>query len=256
MPARETPLGGPEQSPLGRSPSNRIYSSANHLLNFQHYNRDTRGRGGNDGRGRGGYRKPAARSMPYNRNKFLQANFRFLVSDAGNLKRHEADADLMLDWDDVLQVSLCHFAHCKHVVADLRRKAHASISLLNIVTSVARQSLHPHAAPIQSPSSCSSHTIFIFMQLPYHVHPHAAPKQSSMHRHAAAGKLEACSCCCIPCKMFTDYASHSLTKLSLILHKRPTHYNMLSSHSTTASTYVAAFIDISVEANNVATNVA
>ena len=42
--------------------------------------------------------------MPYNRNKFLQANFRFLVSDAGNLKRHEAEADLMLDWDDVVQV--------------------------------------------------------------------------------------------------------------------------------------------------------
>ncbi|DBB01557.1 TPA: hypothetical protein ACH3X1_000206 [Trebouxia sp. C0004] len=42
--------------------------------------------------------------MPYNRNKFLQANFRFLVCDAGNLKKHEADADLMLDWDDVVQV--------------------------------------------------------------------------------------------------------------------------------------------------------
>lgn len=42
--------------------------------------------------------------MPYNRNKFLQANFRFLVSDAGNLRRHEAEADLMLDWDDVVQV--------------------------------------------------------------------------------------------------------------------------------------------------------
>ena len=44
--------------------------------------------------------------MPYNRNKFLQANFRFLVSDAGNLKKHEADADLMLDWDDVVQVGV------------------------------------------------------------------------------------------------------------------------------------------------------
>ena len=43
--------------------------------------------------------------MPYNRNKFLQANFRFLVSDAGNLRRHEVDADLMLDWDDVVQVT-------------------------------------------------------------------------------------------------------------------------------------------------------
>ena len=103
-------IGGPEQSPLGRSPSNRTYSSANHLLNFQYdsyanYGRDSRGRGG-DSRGTGGFRRPAAKPMPYNRNKFLQANFRFLVADAGNLKRHEADADLMLDWDDVLQVGV------------------------------------------------------------------------------------------------------------------------------------------------------
>ncbi|KAL3147231.1 hypothetical protein ABBQ32_002726 [Trebouxia sp. C0010 RCD-2024] len=102
-------VGGPEQSPLGRSPSNRTYSSANHLLNFQYdsyanYGRDSRGRGGGDSRGRGGFRRQAPKPMPYNRNKFLQANFRFLVSDAGSLKKHEADADLMLDWDDVLQV--------------------------------------------------------------------------------------------------------------------------------------------------------
>lgn len=109
--ASESSVGDPEQSPLGRSPSNRTYSSANHLLNFQYesyasYGRDSRGRGPFDSRGRGGFRRQAAKPMPYNRNKFLQANFRFLVSDAGNLTRHEADADLMLDWDDVLQVSV------------------------------------------------------------------------------------------------------------------------------------------------------
>jgi hypothetical protein len=107
QPTPEVTLGGPEQSPLGRSPSNRTYSSANHLLNFQSYSNDYYGRGGrgnNEGRGRGGHRRPASKPMPYNRNKFLQANFRFLVSDAGNLKKHEADADLMLDWDDVVQV--------------------------------------------------------------------------------------------------------------------------------------------------------
>lgn len=95
-----------EQSPLGRSPSGRAYASANHLLNFQHYSHGQHGRDsrGFDGRGRGGFRKSAAKPMPYNRNKFLQANFRFLVSDAGNLQRHEAEADLMLDWDDVVQV--------------------------------------------------------------------------------------------------------------------------------------------------------
>lgn len=107
----DSSFAGPEQSPLGRSPSNRTYSSANHLLNFQYdsyayYGRDSRGRGGSDSRGRGGFRRQAPKPMPYNRNKFLQANFRFLVSDAGSLKKHEADADLMLDWDDVLQVGV------------------------------------------------------------------------------------------------------------------------------------------------------
>ena len=33
-----------------------------------------------------------------------QANFRFLVSDSVDLRRYAGDADLMLDWDDVLQV--------------------------------------------------------------------------------------------------------------------------------------------------------
>ena len=115
----ESSVGGPEQSPLGRSPSSRTYSSANHLLNFQYdsyanHGRDSRGRGGNDSRGRGAFRRPAAKPMPYNRNKFLQANFRFLVSDAGNLKKHEADADLMLDWDDVVQVGLLFKPTCLH----------------------------------------------------------------------------------------------------------------------------------------------
>ena len=35
----------------------------------------------------------------------LQANFRFLVSDTVDLRRYAGDADLMLDWDDVLQVT-------------------------------------------------------------------------------------------------------------------------------------------------------
>ena len=45
------------------------------------------------------------RLQPFDRNKFLQANFRFLVSDAADLRKHALDADLMLDWDDVVEVS-------------------------------------------------------------------------------------------------------------------------------------------------------
>ncbi len=50
-------------------------------------------------------RRGGQRSEPYDRNKFLQANFRFLVSDAADLKAHQSDADLMLDWGDVLEAS-------------------------------------------------------------------------------------------------------------------------------------------------------
>ena len=64
------------------------------------------GRGGLFARGRGGRgRRGHPRALPYNRNKFLQANFRFMVSDASDLQRHQTDADLMLDWEDVLQVT-------------------------------------------------------------------------------------------------------------------------------------------------------
>ena len=51
-------------------------------------------------------RRRGGRAQPYDRNKFLQANFRFLVSDSVDLRRHAGDADLMLDWDDVLQVDI------------------------------------------------------------------------------------------------------------------------------------------------------
>jgi hypothetical protein len=44
-------------------------------------------------------------AQAYDRNKFLQANFRFLVSDAVDARKFESDADLMLDWEDVVQVS-------------------------------------------------------------------------------------------------------------------------------------------------------
>ena len=62
------------------------------------------GRGGWEGRGG----RPSQRQQPFNRNQFLQANFRFLVSDAADLRKHVSDADLMLDWDDVAEV--CHLA--------------------------------------------------------------------------------------------------------------------------------------------------
>ncbi|CAK0785380.1 hypothetical protein CVIRNUC_008588 [Coccomyxa viridis] len=111
------PDRSPDSAILGKSPSSRLgYTSANHLLNFQ-YQSHQRGRGGAaaGARGRAGSgRRAGPRPQPYNRNKFLQANFRFLVSDAADLRRHEADADLMLDWDDVVQVEMltAHEINC------------------------------------------------------------------------------------------------------------------------------------------------
>jgi hypothetical protein len=73
---------------------------------------------GGGGRGRGP-RKSAPRPQPYDRNKFLQANFRFLVSDAADLRKHEADADLMLDWDDIVQVCLPGQGHQESIFLTL-----------------------------------------------------------------------------------------------------------------------------------------
>lgn len=79
--------------------------NANHLLNFQSggppNSRDSRR---SEGPTR---RRPAPRScrpQAYDRTKFLQANFRFMVSDAADIQKYEADPDLMLDWEDIASV--------------------------------------------------------------------------------------------------------------------------------------------------------
>lgn len=61
---------------------------------------------GRDAKSSRGMRRGVQRSGPYDRNKFLQANFRFLVSDAADLRAHQSDADLMLDWGDVLEAGI------------------------------------------------------------------------------------------------------------------------------------------------------
>lgn len=66
---------------------------------------DTAGRGGGSSGGR--RQRHGPRAPPYDRNKFLAANFSFLVSDGARLDAATADADVPLDWEDVLQVSCC-----------------------------------------------------------------------------------------------------------------------------------------------------
>ena len=57
------------------------------------------------GSGRGRRPRHGPRAPPYDRNKFLAANFSFLVSDGASLQAATTDADMPLDWEDVLQVT-------------------------------------------------------------------------------------------------------------------------------------------------------
>ena len=55
-----------------------------------------------------GHRKKGQNSRgarhTYKKEHFLQASFRFVVSDAVDVAKHSSDPDAMFDWDDVLQV--------------------------------------------------------------------------------------------------------------------------------------------------------
>ncbi|BFI29806.1 hypothetical protein MPTK2_3g06120 [Marchantia polymorpha subsp. ruderalis] len=73
--------------------------NANHLLNFQY-----------DPIPRPPPRAPPVRRhrkiQPYNKELFLQANFRFLVSDLGDYMLNTSDPDKMLQWEDVAAVDV------------------------------------------------------------------------------------------------------------------------------------------------------
>eukprot|EP00742_Colponemidia_sp_Colp-10_P005225 GILJ01005583.1.p1 GENE.GILJ01005583.1~~GILJ01005583.1.p1 ORF type:complete len:757 (+),score=110.33 GILJ01005583.1:243-2513(+) len=71
---------------------------ANHLLNFsfEHKTGTPYGTGS----------KRRSKFEPYNRERFLQANFRFLVRDSGDYKMHLVDPDRIVDWVDIEQVAL------------------------------------------------------------------------------------------------------------------------------------------------------
>lgn len=48
--------------------------------------------------------KPSQHRSKYNKDDFLQANFRFLVSDAVDVESFSSHADKMFDWKDIAQV--------------------------------------------------------------------------------------------------------------------------------------------------------
>ncbi|KAF6169656.1 hypothetical protein GIB67_004048 [Kingdonia uniflora] len=71
--------------------------NANHLLNFQ-FDRIARPQPRNPPP-----RKPI-RIRPYNKDLFLQANFKFVVLDSGNNSTESMDPDKMLQWENVICV--------------------------------------------------------------------------------------------------------------------------------------------------------
>ncbi|XP_058737637.1 uncharacterized protein LOC131609840 [Vicia villosa] len=77
-------------------------ANGNHLLNFQ-YDPISRSQQ------RGPPPPPPARRQrkrrPYNRDLFLQANFKFMVLDSGNYSPESMDPDKMLSWEDIICVT-------------------------------------------------------------------------------------------------------------------------------------------------------
>jgi hypothetical protein len=57
----------------------------------------------------------------------LQANYRFVVSDAVDLQAHARDPDRMFDWDDVLQVSCCSQPLLNYLISVRRSRCCAKL---------------------------------------------------------------------------------------------------------------------------------
>lgn len=72
--------------------------SGNHLLNF-HYDPISRMPPPPPSR-----RRYSKRSKPYNKDLFLQANYKFVLLDSHNHTPHSIDPDKMLQWDDIICV--------------------------------------------------------------------------------------------------------------------------------------------------------
>jgi hypothetical protein len=88
-------------------------TTANHLLNFQSTyasSSSTVATARTIHASTSRRRVASARPQVYDRSKFLQANFRFCISDAVDISRYKADPDLMLDWEDVISVEMLSHA--------------------------------------------------------------------------------------------------------------------------------------------------
>lgn len=95
-PSASVPIGIQGNATLSASRRNQ-FGNANHLLNF-HY----------DPISRPPPRAPPSRKprkiKPYNKDLFLQANYKFVVLDTGSYQVESMDPDKMLQWEDIICV--------------------------------------------------------------------------------------------------------------------------------------------------------
>ncbi|KAL9251688.1 E3 ubiquitin-protein ligase RNF10-like protein [Drosera capensis] len=100
--------GSPPNGLISGSARKRAQSvNGNHLLNF-HYTPISRPQ-----QSAPPVRKPR-KSRPYNKDLFLQANYKFVVLDSGDYHVEEMDPDKMLQWEDIICVkySPSHDVQC------------------------------------------------------------------------------------------------------------------------------------------------
>ena len=94
----------------GRSPGTSKGVAANFLLNFQPFEPRAH-RGGTPKRQPPNRKHHSSFHVPFDREKFLQANFRFVVAaKQQELGRYESDPDLAFEWENVIQVEVTSVA--------------------------------------------------------------------------------------------------------------------------------------------------
>ncbi|GBC07049.1 hypothetical protein RclHR1_07200007 [Rhizophagus clarus] len=79
------------------APNRRGQISLNHLLNFSFPPRQS-------SQFNAPRRQKTVNYQPYNKERFLNANFRFLVKSMGDYTAYQVDPDILLDWEDIEQV--------------------------------------------------------------------------------------------------------------------------------------------------------
>ncbi|VDI65707.1 Hypothetical predicted protein [Mytilus galloprovincialis] len=104
----------------------------NHLLNFSYARNDSYEEPPHwSAGGRGNVRRRTGGRISYNKEQFLQANYQFIVKEAGDYAIHNIDPDKLVDWDNVElikvnshEISSCPICLDKPLAAKMTRCGH------------------------------------------------------------------------------------------------------------------------------------